>query len=196
MPSSVGTSHHPGEQLRMRTTTVLAAGVLGAALALAGQHVAEAVQPARASDAGITGVATPDVDYVPASDANLARVGHRTAVVRLGPKPYVHQNGSHGTLGIRALTITQDCDLTLWTDWQDGDKVLAATVDEDEVLSAKGVEAGISGGGGWASIKLGRGGKRICYDDPVFKSGATVNVWVDILYLRAPAAESDGGDDS
>lgn len=108
----------------------------------------------------------------------------RGGVIRLGPDLRVLDDQGHASVGIARLSI-EDCNLVIWTDAPtDGtQRVVSAIVDEDETLSAKGVQAGISGGLQRAVVYLyGRNGDRICAKAERF--GSTANIWVSLTAIE------------
>ena len=102
----------------------------------------------------------------------------RGGVIRLGDAVYALDNSTHAVVGITAVTLVNNCSLRLTTDWQSGERIMSAIVDEDETVSRLGVQAGISGGGQYANIYLYKDGHQICANDPIF--GTVGNLWVQI----------------
>ena len=102
----------------------------------------------------------------------------RGGVIRLGTSVYALDNSTHAVVGITDITLLNNCTLRLTTDWVAPEKIMSAIVDEDETVSRLGVQAGISGGGQYATVYLYKNGQQVCANDPMF--GTVGNLWVQI----------------
>lgn len=131
------------------------------------------------------------------------RVTVRGGVIRVGPAAgrdatayaaarvkipntgiYLHDNATHASIGIRALTWAPDhCSIYIYTDAVDAtDEIVAAVAEEDESISRLGIQAGISGGGGRSTLFFYRyDGRKVCATDKRF--GSVSNVWTLLTYL-------------
>lgn len=96
---------------------------------------------------------------------------------------YLHDNTSHASVGIRALTMTSRCDLVIWMDDDLAtEHVVSIDIDEDETLSRLQVVAGGSGGAGKVTVPFHRLGKHLCANSRTF--GRNANIWVTVTHLR------------
>ena len=113
------------------------------------------------------------------------RIIVRGGVIRLGSSVYLLDNATHASSGITSVTLVNHCDLRVYTDRASGEEVIAAIAEEDETLARLQVQAGVSGGGGYANVYLYRRGSHICANNSIF--GTNANIWLTITYL-GPAA--------
>jgi hypothetical protein len=135
---------------------------------------------------GTAAYAAFSVNSVPAAGSQ-DRILVRGGVVRLGTTVQLHTNSTHAAVGITGISLVNRCDLRIAFDRGVGEQVVSAQADEDERVSQLQVQAGISGGNGYANVYLYRNGQHICANNSIF--GTTSNLWIHMTYL-APADAS------
>jgi hypothetical protein len=113
------------------------------------------------------------------------RIIVRGGVIRLGTSVYLLENSAHAAPGITSLTLLNRCDLRVFTDKQPGEAVVFAIAEEDETLARLQVEAGVSGGNGYANVYLYRRGTHVCANNSMF--GSNGNIWLQIVSLAPPS---------
>lgn len=137
--------------------------------------------------AGVVGLALPvNAARIPA--APQPTLINRGACIRLGPGgPYILDNRTHANLGITKLSLSTAGDLVVYTDWQDGERLVFAGVNVDLTLGAKGVTCGVSGGGPKSTIRFvdGNGVRRRANSS--FFDSTIDNVWFQTVSLAVPA---------
>lgn len=112
----------------------------------------------------------------------------RGACIRLtADGPVIHVNSAHANVGVTSVAITADGDLEILTDVPEGSKIIAAIAEEDESLSALGIQAGVSGGISRSVVKFYKGTTRVRADSPTF--GAYSNVWFSLMLLAPDPQE-------
>jgi hypothetical protein len=105
----------------------------------------------------------------------------RGGVIRLGKTVTLLTNSTHASVGLTRTTLINKCYLRVYFDTAAGEKVLSVTVDEDESVSKLDVQAGASGGNGFANIYLYRKGKPICANNTSF--GNYSNLWIRVQHI-------------
>lgn len=101
--------------------------------------------------------------------------------------PYIHANSLHINVGITGLSIDEYGRLAITTDTASAGTIGSPRVEEDETLSARGIQGGISGGNGFLNVKFGKNGvpldltKQADWDAI---SGPTANIWVFVPFIR------------
>jgi len=122
------------------------------------------------------------IRFGPYSASNAACMA---ATIRLaGTCVYVHDNGTHASVGIRSLSWAANrCDVVVNTDAVDQtDEIVAAIADEDETISRLGIQVGVSGGGAKATLFAYRyNGEHVCANASRF--GTVSNAWLQLTYL-------------
>ena len=136
---------------------------------------------------GTAAYAAFSLNSVPAAESQN-RILVRGGVVRLGTTVQLHTNSTHAAVGITGITLVNKCDLRINFDRNAGEQVISAQADEDERVSQLQVQAGISGGTGYANVLLYRNGQHICANNSIF--GTTSNLWIHMTYLTAAPAPS------
>jgi hypothetical protein len=102
--------------------------------------------------------------------------------------PYIHANSGHIAVGMTGVSVDSSGRIVVATDTLGVGTVGSATVDEDETLSALGVQAGISGGNGTLRIQLAQGGTELDLTQQAdwnIVAGPDSNLWVTVDYVKA-----------
>jgi hypothetical protein len=133
---------------------------------------------------GVSASAHSAIVVTSASDGQ-DRMIRRGGVIRVGSSVYLHTNSTHASVGLTRTQIVNGCYLRVFFDTATGEKILSIVVEEDETLSRKGIQAGASGGSGYANIYLYRAdGTPVCANNKTLGLGA--NLWIAVQHL-APA---------
>jgi hypothetical protein len=104
----------------------------------------------------------------------------RGGVVRLGASPELHNDAKHRPVGIKSISLLDNCDLRVIL-VNDGDnRIVTITVDEDAQLASMGIIAGAYGGASSFTVEMWKHGERVCANDAIF-DGANVDLWLSAV---------------
>lgn len=151
-----------------------AAVAFAAAATLTGYHVGAAAGPAGSSPVAV----------VRDSGTGLTVRGCPVRFSDVTLKPYIHQDNAHLCPGFRSVSI-DDGDLVIRTD--PAGPIIAAIASPDETMTARGISAGVSGGGELSRVRFGdtRAGARLLATDPRLYRDGTANVWILLVGLQS-----------